>query len=425
MRSKCIDSLWLTVLALTLGGVVARADMIIDGFTDAVNDRFTNDPGFIAASYDLSGIGKTSDRRWATLVSDNVFISANHWHPTVGMTLTFYATNDPSGGSITRTVAAGQRIGESDVWVGLLDEDVPAGYTPLAFITTSITSETAFNRSSLFLADIFMVGNSQTDPALGLDMALGANVLDRWLDSVTVGTTIDDCLLAGYNDSTDATYQDSEAKAQDQDSGAPMLQVVQGQLTVVGLNWFVGTAPVYLSRSSVATRGVTGFSYVGNYASQIQAVIDAYVGTSGAYRVWVGDSFAANTDLTETVPQADYDGNGLTNLEEYALGLDPTAPGDIELSTFDIAEAGASRYAQLNFTARADDTLSYQVEVSGDLAAWDVVDVTYAGGQWSTSNAAVAVVASQTDNGDGSWALVVRDATAITTSARFMRLDYP
>ena len=66
------------------------------GFTTETNDRFTNDPTFFAGGLDLSGVGlaeTTSNAfpgddggRWVTMVSQNAFVSANHflsfkWQP--------------------------------------------------------------------------------------------------------------------------------------------------------------------------------------------------------------------------------------------------------------------------------------------------------------------------------------------------------
>lgn len=421
-----LRSLCLAVAIPCVWPLVVCADMLVDGFTDATNDRFTNSASFIADGYDLSGIGR-SGNRWATLVSENVVISAEHFHPAVGATVVFYTSNDPLGASISRQIAASQRVGSSDVWIGLLDEDVPAGYTPLPFATETITSKLQFQGSSLYQTEVFTLGVSATDPALGLDFAVGANIFDHWFDSATVGSTTDDAVGAIRNESGDANYVAYETYLQTYDSGAPLLRNIGGALTVIGLNWFINDDSVDIDPhpKSQTLRDVSGFSYVGNYAADIQAVINAYTGTAGGYRAWVGVSFAEDTDLTLTEPSADFDGDGFSNQDEYALGLDPETADDpaAEVPHFELADINGSFHGQLAITAR-EDGVTYQVEVGNDLSGWSPATLIFSG-SWSTSDAGVATVASATDHGDGSWSLVVRDATPLSTGqARFLRLVY-
>ena len=86
----------LFVIALsTLGH--SHGALQIDGYTDAKNDRFADSGAFVLNGFDLSGVGRSAGGFWATMVSSNVFVSANHHHPSNGSTLYFHPANDPSG----------------------------------------------------------------------------------------------------------------------------------------------------------------------------------------------------------------------------------------------------------------------------------------------------------------------------------------
>ena len=109
----------------------SAADIVIDGYTDETNDRFTNSPSFIGNNFDglgnnldFSGVGQNAGRRWATLVSRNVIITAEHFNPRNSV-VHFYEGNDPTGSSVSRTVLRGERIGSTDIWLGVLNSNVP------------------------------------------------------------------------------------------------------------------------------------------------------------------------------------------------------------------------------------------------------------------------------------------------------------
>lgn len=259
--------LFCLLLAFGLSALSARA-ITIDSFTTDTNDRFDNDGSFILSGSDLTGVGFGTGG-WATLLSNNVFISANHLHPGIGTTITFHASNDPNGTAISRTVASGQRIGTSDLWIGVLDSPVSSSYASYAFVTTDIADATAFASSPLNGLTGYMIGRSPTSwPSSVHDVAVGTNVFDVWAEDVTAGGTTDDGLSALYQfPSTDTTY---EALLQGGDSGAPVFIVSGSTLVLVGINWFVGTATV-----SMTEYDLSGFSYVGNYDVEISNFIAA------------------------------------------------------------------------------------------------------------------------------------------------------
>lgn len=259
---------------ILLIGATARASIIIDNFTSATNDRFANDGSFILSGHDLSGLGRSSDGKWATLISNNVFISATHAHPGVSSTLTFYASNDPTGASITRTVTSGQRIGSTDLWVGVLDTPVSSTYTSYALLTQDIADSSAFASADVNSAIGYMVGRSPTEWADPLqDMAIGTNVIDLWVEDSTAGGSTDDALSAIYQlGANDLTY---EALLQGGDSGAPLFVTDSASLYIAGVNWWVGDGDITVGMTTT-NYDLSGFSYVGNYNAALTSFISTH-----------------------------------------------------------------------------------------------------------------------------------------------------
>lgn len=259
------------LIALGLISAWPADALTIDDSSSALNERFANDPSFIMADYDLSGVGRSSDGRWATLVSQNVFVSAVHFHPGNDSTVTFYQTNDPAGPSITRTVISGQRIAGSDIWVGVLSSPAPEGYATYDFATEDITNTTEFTDSVYHEENAFLVGQSPFASFTGTqNVAVGRNVLDGWADDVSPpsGTTTDDAILTAIEgESQDVTFESTLVSG---DSGAPLFVDLNDDntLRLVGTNWFGG-------QISPPPTDINGFTYLGNYDAQIQAFIDS------------------------------------------------------------------------------------------------------------------------------------------------------
>ena len=112
--------------------------------------------------------------------------------------------------------------------------------------------------------------------------------------------------------------------------------------------------------------------------------------------------------------QSDSDGDGLSNLEEYALGTDPHNPADNQKGlTISTGNVSGSHYLFLQYQRRhdpADFPLQYVPEVSGDSLTW------YSDGPHVTQVSIVSLN-SQFD------LVTVRDLTPTTpASPRFIRL---
>lgn len=242
--------------------------------TSAVVERFANDASFIMADYDLSGVSRSSDGRWATLVSRNVFISANHFHPgTDGTkTITFYQTNDPAGPSVTRTVVGGQQIGVTDIWVGLLDSPVPVSYATYAFATEDIADSSAFMASAYYEENAYTLGRSPFNNFSNQqDVGVGRNELVLFDEDVADNLgAIGDSVGSAVETTGDVLYESSLVSG---DSGAPVFVDFNDndnnyELTLIGANWFVGLT------DSEPALDANGYTYLGNYDALIQTYID-------------------------------------------------------------------------------------------------------------------------------------------------------
>ncbi len=110
---------------------------------------------------------------------------------------------------------------------------------------------------------------------------------------------------------------------------------------------------------------------------------------------------------------ADPDGDGIPNLLEYALNLDPRAARTTGLPTVGQTMLGGQQYLTLTYTQVMGATgITYLPQASGDLSTWN-------GGSGYT------VAVSTTANADGATqTVVVRDAVPLSgATRRFLRLQ--
>lgn len=268
-------------LSRALAGVLAilslpalHAAISIDGFTDVTNDRFANSPNFVAASFNLSGVGRSSSGWWITMISPNVFLSAGHTPIGVGETVTFYAGNDPTSPAISATVGGTEVIGGTDVRLGYLDFPLPASITPYSYTTIQLTNSN-FTSSGLFQNQVLMNGLSPTGTGYGAssntNQAAGLNYLEGFQEDYPVGGAgVNDTLFAVHNNPGDPGYNYSsfEANLNSGDSGGPLFRINGGVLQLVGINLAVGTTTV-----NGQPRNISAFTYVGNYSTEIGAYV--------------------------------------------------------------------------------------------------------------------------------------------------------
>ena len=270
MYRRILDLCFLLILASFLSGT-SNAQIIIDGYTDATNDRFTNSSSFIGAGFDLSGIGSGSG--WSTLISNNVIITANHAR--ANGTATFFPTNDPNIASVDRIVGAGQRLGNTDLFLRVLDSPVPSNIKIYDFATEAISfpafdanTNSGLNTAGSFQGlNAYIFGRSPANHSSGrIRQAIGRNRISGYLEDIPFLTGTADALILANDAPSDPDFVQHEAFLQSGDSGAPLFVEVNGDLQLLGVNSFIGT---------IDGVEASGISYIGNYEEQINAFISA------------------------------------------------------------------------------------------------------------------------------------------------------
>jgi hypothetical protein len=137
----------------------------------------------------------------------------------------------------------------------------------------------------------------------------------------------------------------------------------------------------------------------------------ATITISTAFTSWQSTHFSsaelANSSISGD--SADPDGDGLANLAEFALGLNPRLADASAAWSTAVQNIGGVDYLALTFKRRAPaQDLAYAVQSSGDLAAWSTGPVQ---------------VGSAVSNGDGTETVTYRDSVAVGTGGRrFLRV---
>jgi hypothetical protein len=265
---SCVACVW---------GSYTFAAIAIDGYSSPApeNNRFANDPSFILNGKDLSGVSIADNGRWVTMISANVFLSAQHYYPINGTSVSFYAGNDPLLSPVTRSIAYSEQIANSDLRIGYLNQALPGSIGSLAYATQNTTNNNtnpngpnaanaeSFINSPYYLENAYLFGRSPESYTVSQDMAVGRNVIDR-MRTFSDSPNPDIHTFATDYDVGAVTY---EAQLVGGDSGAPMLvDDGFGGLTLVGINWYVYDPDWAIGDGN-------GVSYVGNYSDQIDGFL--------------------------------------------------------------------------------------------------------------------------------------------------------
>ena len=302
MQFKTPRLLFLTSIILVIGLVQqAQGQLLIDNFTPQANDRFTNDSSFILNGSDVSGVGRVNSGlgRWATAISRNVVVSAYHARPLDTATIEFHTNNDPNGPTVTRGISSSFRVpqssslgNDSDLWVGVLDSNLPSSIASYDLFSTSTPiSSTPPDPGSVFGTlntnlpneidnELAFVFGQPENGNLFSGQAVGTNRITGFFEDATVGagTLVDlettDFLFAIVDPDGTPNNLFNETAVQVGDSGAPVFlrDDATGGLTLLGVNGFAAnddpdTAVVEIS-------GI-GIEYFGNEASFIDAFVVA------------------------------------------------------------------------------------------------------------------------------------------------------
>lgn len=274
------------VIAASIGSAVSSlAAISIQNFTPATNDRFANDPAFTAGAYDWSGVGRSADGKWVTMLTPNVFIGADHFHPGIpgsgiGTTVSFFPGNDPAASAISGTIAGAQQLGGTDLWIGYLASPLPGSIATYGFATIPLTGAT-FGTSTAANQFAYLSGISPTVGGYGAfpptNQATGTNRIEGFQQALTLEGRTGDVLLLVQNLPGDAGFFHTsyETDLNDGDSGSPLMTVSGGNLVVSGIAWASGTTDIDPGPGTTI-RNLAVYTYTGNYADDIQAYITAH-----------------------------------------------------------------------------------------------------------------------------------------------------
>ncbi|WP_206036179.1 PEP-CTERM sorting domain-containing protein [Crateriforma spongiae] len=255
------------------GSGSARAAIVISGYTDATNDRFTNSGSFLLSGFDLSGIGQDASGHWATAIGRNVVISAAHLAPTG--TVTFYPANDPGDVPVTIGIADGEKITETDLWIGTLESNLPDAITNYAFATEMLSgpSEALVSAGTYQGVTAFTFGLSQAVNPATRDQAVGQNRITGYVENVDfLGNADNDSLLMQRDDPGDTNFVTYESFFQGGDSGGPTFVDDSGQLVLVGTNAFRYNADDPFAEDPITGSGI---NYIANQSAFINQYIQA------------------------------------------------------------------------------------------------------------------------------------------------------
>ncbi|NTW54716.1 MAG: hypothetical protein HGB15_08160 [Chlorobaculum sp.] len=246
------------IVLISLYPAVGHALYILD-YSASKNDRFYTGTrsNYIGAAYDFSGVGYSSSGTWATLVSNNCFISAAHYYPAAGSTVTFWATDDKSGPSYTYTVTGGVKIGSTDLWVGWFDSSVDVNSSIARYPVEMLTGYSDYIPQVIYTLGLYQGGGSK--------QVVGMNVIDNFY-TTEVGASTGITAWYDYDNNDSPSVGGNESYLLVGDSGAPSFVDYGSQLALVGIHWAHTDNTPVMGASSVD-------SFVPSYFDDINAVL--------------------------------------------------------------------------------------------------------------------------------------------------------
>ncbi len=247
-------------------GSIAHAAMHIQSYAPSQHDRFYSGispaRAFVGEAFDWSGVGNTGagisagTGTWATLISDNFALSAAHFSPTAGQTVTFYP-GDTFTGAKTATVA--------QVY-GTTTGGLPSDLRLIRFVSAVDASITRYpvllkpTVDDYINEPIYVYGNAHR---------VGRNVIDgvaNLVDDLMTPTQRTTVSIFDYH-TTQGVGAD-ETYLQAGDSGAPSFATVNGALALVGIHFAIS--------SNTISDGVMSFdSFVPAYIAQLNTHMSA------------------------------------------------------------------------------------------------------------------------------------------------------
>ena len=316
------------------------AQLLISNFSDATNNRFVDDPSFIGADYDFSGVARTTDNgRWGTLISPNAVLTAQHFRPTVGSTFEFYPSNDPNSTPFEAIVTSRVRVGNSDLSIIILDRNVDPsiavynfaveeyeGDPPISTTNSdgSTSTQTLFNVNPSEIGIVgertLVFGRAQgTSLNSPTSQAVGENLVFAYAENVVFGSNTDnDSIILQRDAAGTPNALPHESYVRGGDSGAPtfLIDSATNELVLLGVNSYqLDAADPNVFQSS-------GVTYTGNQMDEMNSILYANViaptllgdcNFDGELNFSDISPFIAVLSMNDYLKEADIDENGFVN----------------------------------------------------------------------------------------------------------------
>ncbi len=158
--------------------------------------------------------------------------------------------------------------------------------------------------------------------------------------------------------------------------------------------------------------------------SQGLQLLAQYAGfnTYSNFAAWAESSYALANGAVDAVKYEDSNGNGRSNIEEYAFEAPLTMKRSYHASSgaASTADIPIPYQAELNIKLRANDPLLvYSLDISNDLKTWKSCALAFLNNQWSCADEAI-VVTSSVYAGKGVWELgLAVDSTSQSAFFKF------
>jgi hypothetical protein len=251
----------LCLLIVLATGAFCQAAMQVETSEPNRQYRFYvgSDKDFLGQAFDWSGVGQTSSGHWATMISSDYFVSAAHYHPTAGETLTFYEGNDTST-SYTATVSTTYyQISYNgvltDLWLGKLTTSIPASANITSYPILDLASDDDYVGLTIYVN--------------GKPNTIGRNVIDRITEADEGTPAYKSTVSMEYDYDTVGGLGADECYLISGDSGGPSFVDVNGQLALVGIHYYNGGTP---NPEDIGM--ISGDSFVPYYIDQLNANMD-------------------------------------------------------------------------------------------------------------------------------------------------------
>jgi autotransporter-associated beta strand protein len=295
-------------------------------------------------------------------------VGTGNLHKSGTATLTLSGVNSYTG---TTTVAAGVLACNSATALG----QGPVAITSGAKLTLNFTGTRQ-------VASLSLGGVSQGNGSYGSTASAAINKNDTYFTgtgTVSVGpiptatsTTLTSSLGATAPYGSAVTFTATVAVM-----GGPATGTVtfKDGVTVLGTGTLSsGTATFATSTLAIGAHSITA-SYEGSvtFATSVSSVFGYSVTAAPGYETWATNGAQSLTLGVNDSPTADPDGDGISNLMEFALGGAPMASSAAILPTF--TNPGAAWVFEYNRSDAAQSTTTQVVEYGNNLSGWTPVTI--------------------------------------------------